>query len=101
VDQSSVPTSERARKFVSIAMQRISEVGQNNVASEIGVSAPTVSRFVSDDLERACQVFAAIGLKLVPNDRVCVDKSMYTALITIASGAMANPDTMQQLVWED
>jgi predicted transcriptional regulator len=82
-------------------MQRISEVGQNNVATEIGVSAPTVSRFVSDDLERACQVLAAVGLKLVPVDRVCVDRTMYQSLVNIASAAMSHPDTMQKLVWED
>jgi len=101
VDQSSLPATERARKSHSLALQRISAVGQNNIATEIGVSPPTVSRFVSEDLERACQVLAVAGLKLVPIDRVCVDHSMYQALVTIASGAMSNPDTMQQLVWED
>lgn len=101
MEQVSIPTTERARKFVSIAMQRISEVGQNTIAIEIGVSPPTVSRFVSDDLERACQVIAAAGLKLVPADRICVDSAMYQSLVTIASAAMANPNTMQTLVWED
>jgi hypothetical protein len=101
VDQSSVPAAERARKSHSIALQRISAVGQNNIATEIGVSPPTISRCVSEDLERVMQVLAAAGLKVVPVDRICVDQSMYQALVTIASGAMSNPDTMQQLVWED
>lgn len=82
-------------------MQRISAVGQNTVAIEIGVSPPTVSRFVSDDLERACLILATVGLKVVQADRVCVDKKMYESLITIARAAMANQETMQQLVWED
>ena len=98
---SSGPIAERARKFASVALQRISAVGQNNIAAEIGVSPPTVSRFVSDDLERACQVLAAAGLKVVDQDRVCVDRQTYEAMSHIAAKAMANPEIAQQLVWED
>lgn len=103
MDQLSLTSAERARKTHSVALQRISEIGQNTIAAEIGVSPPTVSRFISEEngLERACQILAAAGFKVVPIDRVCVDKDMYQALVTIAGGAMANPDTMQKLVWED
>lgn len=101
MEQVSAPITERARKSHSLALKRISEVGQNNIATEIGVSPPTVSRFVSEDLERACQVLASAGLKIVPLDRICVDTAMYQSLVTIASAAMANPNTMQTLVWED
>jgi hypothetical protein len=93
--------AERARKFASIALQRISAVGQNTIAAEIGVSPPTISRFVSDDLERACQVLAAAGLKVVANDRVCVDPHMYEAMHRIATKAMSDAEIAQKLVWED
>lgn len=97
----SAAIAERARKFASVALQRISAVGQNNIAAEIGVSPPTVSRWVSDDLERACQVLAAAGLKVVDHDRVCVDRQTYDALSHIAAKAMKDPEIAQKLVWED
>lgn len=93
--------AERARKFVSVALQRISAKGQNAIADEIGVSASTMSRFVSDDLERACQVLAAAGLKVVDSSRVCVDPHMYEAMHRIATKAMSDAEIAQKLVWED
>lgn len=101
MDQVSVPPAERARKSLSLALQRISAVGQNTIASEIGVSPPTVSRFVAEDLERACMVLAIAGLKVVDINRVCVDMTMYQAIATIAAGAMGSPETIRRLVWED
>jgi hypothetical protein len=91
----------KARKFSSLVMQRLAVLGQNKVADEIGVSAPTVSRWASDDLERACQVLVVLGLKVVINDRVCVDPKMYEALVMIAGKAMSHAETAQRLVWED
>lgn len=101
MDQVSVPAAERARKSLSLALQRISAVGQNTIAAEIGVSPPTVSRFVAEDLERACMVLASAGLKVVDINRVCVDMTMYQAIATIAAGAMGSPETIRKLVWED
>lgn len=101
MDQVSVPPAERARKSLSLALQRISAVGQNTIAAEIGVSPPTVSRFVAEDLERACMVLASAGLKVVDINRVCVDMTMYQAIATIAAGAMGSPETIRKLVWED
>ncbi len=101
MDQVSIPPAERARKSHSLALQRLAAVGQNTVAGEIGVSPPTVSRWVSEDLERACLILATIGLKVVPIERFCVDPTMYRAIATIAAGAMSSPETMQKLVWED
>lgn len=82
-------------------MQRLAAMGQNRVADEIGVSAPTVSRWASEDLDRACQIMATLGLKVVQSDRVCVDKKMYEALVMIAGKAMSHSETAQRLVWED
>jgi hypothetical protein len=100
VDQSSVPATERARKYVSLALQHISAVGQNTVASEIGVSPPTVSRFVSDDLERACQVFAAVGLKLVPTDMQCFPPRKIAILMELARDHLNQLENVEQLSWD-
>lgn len=96
MEQVSVTPDERARKSLSIALQRISEVGQNTIASAIGVSAATVSRDVAD-LERAIKIISHAGIRLVTDDQVCVDKTMYQAIATIALGAMGNPETLKRL----
>lgn len=101
MNQSSVTPSERARKSHSVALRHISEVGQNTIATEIGVSPPTVSRFVSEDLERACLILANAGLKVVPIDRLVVRKHMFEAIATIAYGALNDPNMLKTLVWED
>lgn len=101
MEQVSTPPAERARKSLSLALQRISAVGQNVIAGEIGVSPPTVSRFVAEDLERACLILANAGLKVVDANRVCVDMTMYQAIATIAAGSMGSPETIRRLVWED
>jgi hypothetical protein len=101
VEPSSVTTSERARKSHSLALRHISEVGQNTIATEIGVSPPTVSRFVSEDLERACHILAIAGLKVIPVDRLVIKKHMFEAIATIAYGALDDPGMLRKLVWED
>ncbi|ENH6340909.1 hypothetical protein ABWH74_004299 [Burkholderia vietnamiensis] len=101
VDQSCVPVTERARKSHSLALQRISAKGQNTIATEIGVSPPTVSRFVSDDLERACQVLAAAGLKVVPVEMQCFPPRKVEMLLELARDHLSQLKSVDQLSWED
>ncbi|KAE8757337.1 transcriptional regulator [Paraburkholderia madseniana] len=101
MDQLSMPAAERARKSHSEALRHISEVGQNKIAEAIGVSPPTVSRFVSEDLERACLILATVGLKVVPIDRLVVKKHMFEAIATLAYGVIDDRDMLRKLVWED
>lgn len=101
MDQLSVTPSERARKSHSAAIRHISEVGQNKIAEQLGVSPPTVSRFVSEDLERACQILALAGMKVVPIDRVCVKKHMFEAIATLAYGVVDDREMLRKLIWED
>jgi predicted transcriptional regulator len=96
-----MPAAERARKSHSEALRHISEVGQNKIAEAIGVSPPTVSRFVSEDLERACLILATVGLKVVPIDRLVVKKHMFEAIATLAYGVIDDRDMLRELVWED
>jgi len=97
VDQSSVPPTERARKSHSLALQHISAVGQSNIATEIGVSPPTVSRFVSDDLERACQVLCAAGLKIVPAEMQCFPPRKIEILLELARDHLHQLESVDQL----
>lgn len=99
--QSSMTTADRARKSHSLALRHISEIGQNTIAGEIGVSPPTVCRFVAEDLERACLILANAGLKVVPIDHLVVKKHMFEAIATLACGVIGDSDMLRKLVWED
>ena len=59
----SAAVGERSRKFHSLVLQRLASVGQVSVSEQIGVSESTVSRFVVNDIERACQLLAAVGVE--------------------------------------
>lgn len=43
----------------------------------------------------------AAGLKVVSADKVCVDRAKYEAMVTIASAAMACPETARRLTWDE
>lgn len=101
MEQSSVLPTELARKLHALALQRIHQVGQNTIAAEIGVSAPTVSRFVSEDLERACQVLAAAGLKVVPAEMQVFPPHRVQLLLDLARDHLQGIKSVEQLAWED
>lgn len=92
--------AERSRKYLQACMQSISRVGQNSIAEQLGVSAPTVSRFVSDDLERACQVIAAAGLKIVPAEMRCYPQDQIDAILTLARGRLNQTVSAEQLSFD-
>ena len=96
----SVAVVEKARKYHSLTLQRVSSVGQNTVAEQIGLSGATVSRFFNEDLERACQVFAALGLKVVPAEMRCYPRAEMEALLTLARSSMNRVDDVEQLSFE-
>jgi hypothetical protein len=92
---------ELARKNLSVALHRISLTGQNKIADEIGVSAPTVSRFCGEgDLERACKVLAAAGVKCVPIEYQCFPRDTVAALMHLARERMDGLKTVEQLTWD-
>lgn len=93
-------TSERSRKFHSLVLQRAASVGQNQIAEQLQVSEATISRFVSADLERACQVLAVLGLKVVPSDMKCYPKDQIEAIFTLARSSMNRIDDVEQLSFE-
>lgn len=91
---------ERARKFHSLALQRVASVGQNEIAEQLQVSEATVSRFVSGDLERACHVISILGLKVVPVDMKCYPKDEIDAIFALARGRLNQVDNVEQLSFE-
>lgn len=100
MNQLSSATTERSRKFHTLALQRVASVGQVNVAAQMQVSEATVSRFISADLERACHVMAILGLKVVPMEMKCYPKDQIEAIFTLARASMNRVDDVEQLSFE-
>lgn len=92
--------AERSRKYLALSLQRISSVGQKAISEQLGTSEATVSRFVSADLERACQVLAAAGLKVVPCEMKCYPLDQIDAILTLARGRLAEVESAEQLSFE-
>lgn len=63
-------TRKSAAKIQAAVLQRLAEVTQTKAAERMGVSVSTVSRAVSDDLCRICEILAAIGFQVAPIDAV-------------------------------
>lgn len=97
----SAEVTERSRKYLSLALQRIASVGQKTIADQLETSESTVSRFVSGDLERACQLLAAIGLKVVPRELRCYAEQEIEAIFTLAKASMVRMDGAKHLSFDD
>lgn len=83
-------------------MQRLVSVKNQTVADAIGKDQSTVSRIVSgetgiklDDLQ---PFLAALNLKVVDGNQVCVDKAVYESYRTLAAAAITNPRILD---WDD
>lgn len=87
---------------MSLAMQRAARVGQNDVASAIGVDGSTVSRFMSDekDMARALAILAALGLKVVPAEMQCFPPRKVQLLLELARDHLTQLENVEQLMWD-
>jgi len=103
IPESSPAPGERARKAHTLALQRISRIGQAKIAEEIGVSPATVSRYVSDPdgLERACKVLTAAGLKVVPATMQCFPPAKVAIFMELARDHLNYLQRPEQLAFED
>lgn len=75
MDQVSVDRTENTRKvgarLQGEILRKLAEVTQERAAEFMGVSASTISR-AKDDLDKVCQMLAALGFQLAPVDAVVV-----------------------------
>lgn len=102
IQASSVTPAQRSRKMVSAVFQALQEPGiQASIAVAMGVSESTVSRMKNEQIENLTLLLAHAGLKIVPADRVCVDRETYESVVHIATRAMSQPQIAKQLTWED
>lgn len=97
----SAAVAERARKNLSMILQRLSSVGQNTVAEGIGKSETFVSRLKEEDLERFALILALLDLKAVPTDMRCYPEAQIEAIFTLAKSHMQALDSAEKLSFEE
>lgn len=100
---SEVSTGEgdKARKYFSLALQKLASVGQRAAAESLGVHESTVSRMKESELERCCKLFANLGLKVVDSEMKCYRPQDIDPYIQLAKQHMERVRSAEQLVWED
>lgn len=97
-----ISPAERSRKAHSLILAALSPSGtQKNLAQIMGTSETKVSLIKTDKLEDSVALIYQLGFKVVPSDRICVDRKKYAALETIARAAMADEANSKKLFWEE
>lgn len=92
----------RARKAHSAVLQAMQDPGtQRNLAQVIGVSETTISRTKTEKLEDVLMLLYHLGFKVVSQDKVCVERASYDAMVTMARAAMADDATVRRLTWDE
>jgi hypothetical protein len=78
--------AEKARSIEAELMRLIAQRSQTRIADEIGIDDSTLNRWITGDngLRRACEVLAALRLRVRPDDRPDFSESYVGALETLA-----------------
>lgn len=104
-DTTAAMNSNGSQTALRLVAARLNSTALDDLAHAISKSDSVASRIRSGEsnvsIEDAVRLLYAAGLKVVPAEKVCVDRAAYEAMATIATRAMANPKIAQQLVWDD
>jgi predicted XRE-type DNA-binding protein len=93
--------SVRARKIASVVLKATQrDATQAAIAASIGISESTLSRLMSDHLDKFAQVLAHAGLKVVPVTVQCYSPEKIGALLTLARDHLAQIHGTEQLIWD-
>lgn len=76
-------TRKKAERIQSAILRQLAYMHQSVAADRMGVSESTVSR-QKEDLERFCQLLAAIDLEVSPADAVVMEQAEIAALEGLA-----------------
>lgn len=93
--------SARARKIAALVLRHVHDGKQAAIAAAIGCNDSTVSRLLSDHLDKLSQVLAHAGLKVVPEHYRCVDPEVARAVEVLHERAMQRVGSSVALMWED
>ncbi|MFL0802426.1 MAG: hypothetical protein K6L81_01825 [Agarilytica sp.] len=95
-----VNSNTASRSVASDIAKRISEIGQGNIAAELGCDQSTVCRWQKDrHVERFLNLLELCNYEACPKGLVKADPKMVEALLTIASAAIGKSGS--SLVLED
>lgn len=94
--------SDRAKRMEALVLQALqNETKLTAIATAMGVSTSTISRPLNDHLPKFCEVLVRAGLKIVEQERICVDPDTYRAMTHIATKAMSDPEVARKLVEDE
>jgi len=92
---------ERARKIVSTVLKATQrEATQAGIASALGVSESTISRLLTDHLEKFAMTLACAGLRVVNSDMRCFPPDYVDALLLMAKQHLSTVQTVRTLEWD-
>ncbi|WP_103018126.1 CII family transcriptional regulator [Alicycliphilus denitrificans] len=75
---------ERARKTETALRNQLAEIGQSKLASSLGTSESTISRWKSEQIEQVALLLTGLGLKVVPEDAHLINADEVKAMRTLA-----------------
>jgi hypothetical protein len=88
--------ADRARRAYSLFLKRIADHTQGDIAQAMGVQASRVSDLKNKDMAQCLEILAHVGLKVVPNEYVCMSRDAHTFL-TASHARIVK--TAPQLLW--
>lgn len=77
--------ARRAQENYTLLLRSLAEVSQRRVADQLGISESALSTFKAEHLERACQVIAACGLRVVSVTEHTYEEADIAALRQLAA----------------
>lgn len=91
----------RARKIASTILKATQrDATQAAIAAEMGVSESTLSRLMSEHLDKFSQLLAHAGLRVVSSELRCFPPDYVDALLLMAKHHLRTVETVQTLEWE-
>lgn len=92
------PPSERSRKTSATILQAVQrDATQAAIAASMGCSESTISRLLSEHLDKFAGVLAHAGLKVVPVEHRCVSPETYAFLTATHERVMR---VAPSLIWD-
>jgi len=92
---------ERARKIVSSVLKATQrDASQTAIAAAMGCSESTVSRLLSDHLEKLALVLSHAGLRVVGAEMRCFPPDYVDALLLMARQHLNQVQTVKTLEWD-
>lgn len=101
---SPIPLEDSSRQLRTLS-QRLAKRSLAELCAALNKDDSTASRIRSGESKLNIEEFAKLlhflGLKLVDNGRVCVDRETYESMAHMVSKAMRDEQTARRLMWDE